>query len=115
VSTGIKKAFGLLVAGILIVVLVYVAHPFYKSSTLQQGYKDIKRGMRERRVWELMGRPTTEGVCKNRLTWDEEYLGPSEGVCIKEYRYESPKTTEVWIVGFDANGRAVSKYHVTSP
>jgi hypothetical protein len=82
-------------------------------------YQRIVRGDTEDRVVALLGKPHQVSAPHDVLkeTWaDEESFGIAQSEIAKQYRYRVPVITgDEYIIGFDSDGHAVLKSHLTSP
>jgi hypothetical protein len=82
-------------------------------------YHRIVRGDTEDRVVSLLGKPYQVSAPHDLLkeTWaDEESFGIAQSKIARQYRYRVPVITgDEYIIGFDSDGHAVLKSHLTSP
>jgi hypothetical protein len=82
-------------------------------------YHRIMRGDTEDRVVTLLGKPFEVSAPHDVLkeTWaDKESFGIAQSEIVKQYRYRLPVITgDEYIIGFDSDGHAVVKSHLTSP
>ncbi len=82
-------------------------------------YHRIARGDTEDRVVALLGKPYQVSAPHDVLkqTWeDEESFGIAQTEVAKQYRYRVPVITgDEYVIGFDSDGHAVLKSHLTSP
>jgi hypothetical protein len=107
-------------AVILALVLAAIFFALWRrANTRERRYEAISRGMTDTEVIQLLGTPDAVQKCGPFMPWDSEPQ-PSDrntGQCVAQYVYKSPLLImpEKWSVGFDANRRAVSKYHYISP
>lgn len=89
-----------------------------RNSMLAQGYKDICKGDPEARVVTILGEPKRVTGAPDHVAWDTEItLKANQAECVKEYWYTALFSFcgESWTIGFDNNGKVVSKYHYISP
>ena len=82
-------------------------------------YHRIARGDTEDRVIALLGKPYQVSAPHDVLkdTWaDGESFGIAQSEITKQYRYRVPVITgDEYVIGFDSDGHAVLKSHLTSP
>jgi hypothetical protein len=82
-------------------------------------YHRIAQTDTETRVVALLGRPYEISAPHDVLkeTWsNEESFGTAQREIVKQYRYRVPIITgDEYIIGFDSDGHAVTKQHLTSP
>ena len=81
-------------------------------------FNQVQHGDSEDRVVNLLGRP--HRVVVERTTnapWESESkIDWKQAESVKEFRYIPFSITgEEYVVGFDNSGRAVSKFHISSP
>ena len=82
-------------------------------------YHRIAREDTEARVVALLGRPyeitTPHDVLKENWS-SEDSFGIAQREIVKQYRYRVPFITgDEYLIGFDSDGRAVTKQQLTSP
>lgn len=104
---------------ILIIVTVVVVLLFITSRgrylRYERAYAALQPNTSKREVIESFGRPTKVQRCRASPSWDGEPLKQDRGACVEERWYYSRISPEQWVVGLDANGLVVSKYHFVSP
>lgn len=66
-------------------------------------------------VIKQFGKPDDIEGCHRVPLWDDEPVEKESTKCVEEFRYVSRMRIGAWIVGFDANGKTVTKYHLSSP
>lgn len=86
-----------------------------ESAERERAYHEIERGDTKEAVTLAMGTPDAVGRVIPYLWWGKEYIGPNDSVCEEEYRYARFPPPGLWIIGFDTQGRVVSKYYESSP
>ena len=99
-------------------VLLWFATAAYQDSRYVHPWQRVARGDSEDQVVALLGQPhkiTAERGYK--IAWESEHkINWSDGECVKQYHYIPFSITgEEYLVGFDSSGRAVMKFHITSP
>ena len=98
--------------------LLWFATVAYQDWRYVHPWQRVVRGDSEDRVVALLGQPhriTAERGYK--IAWESERtIDWGEGECVKQYHYIPFSITgEEYIIGFDSSGRAVTKFHITSP
>jgi hypothetical protein len=82
-------------------------------------YHRVARGDTEGRVVALLGKSYEVSAEHDALkeTWaGEEGFGIAQREIVKQYRYRLPVITgDEYIIGFDSDGHAILKSHLTSP
>jgi hypothetical protein len=81
-----------------------------------RAYARLVPGTTKAEVLKEFGRPgyvTTS--CSQFPSWDEKPLGRDSVKCVEEFEYFYRIRIGRWVVGFDADGRAVTKYYESSP
>ena len=81
-------------------------------------WERIQRGDTEQHVIELLGAPHRVIVERRTdATWESpQKIDEYDAESVKQYRYIPFSITgEEYGIGFDSSGRAVSKFHITSP
>jgi hypothetical protein len=67
-------------------------------------------------VLKQFGRPTEVRPCSTfSPQWDAKPLQVQLAHCIQEYWYFSKISLQQWVIGFDKDGRAMTKYYLSSP
>jgi len=78
----------------------------YRSYSAHMGFKQIRLGATEAQVRELMGKPSAVVRLGEAHFWSSYVEGS-----VKEYHWEPNVLPEIWVVGFDANGKVVYRNH----
>ena len=81
----------------------------------ERAYANLKPETAKEEVVRQFGKPDTIEGCRSTPVWDDRLMGKQSAKCIEEFRYYYRFRVGAWIVGFDANGRAVTKYYESSP
>jgi hypothetical protein len=110
VDAGRRKRLIVIVAGALVVTLA-LAHltmnsSFYRRGSLNKGYAQVEMGDAESRVLTLMGKPDRVVLPGQRKWWACE-----SQACVKQYRYETVIMPELWVIGFNSQGKVVYREH----
>ena len=67
-------------------------------------------------VLKLFGRPTEVRPCTTfSPQWDAKPLQGQPRQCVEEYWYFSKISPQQWVIGFDKEDKAVTKYYFSSP
>jgi hypothetical protein len=72
-------------------------------------------GTTKSEVIKQFGKPEDIEGCRHVPLWDDTPVDKESAKCVEEFRYFSRMRIGAWIVGFDANGRAITKYYESSP
>lgn len=104
-----------LVGGVVAVSLaVVLAAHWREENRRHQAFLDIQEGASEASIIATFGQPQDVAQCGDALWWghDGAYRGKNDGRCRKWIRYRH--FLGGYGVGFDAQGRVVSKYQYVS-
>ena len=84
------------------------------SQRFAASFAKVQSGESRERVIALLGAPARTRGCGESLWWgnDTHYLGPNEGRCTSEDRYEY--FLVAFGVGYSDSGEVVSKYEYVS-
>jgi len=102
----------------LVLFVTWFASVQYDDWRYIHPWERIKRGDAEQHVLQVMGRPTRilfEHA--DKASWESEHkIDWYDAESVKQFRYVPFSITgEEYGIGFDSSGRAVSKFHITSP
>jgi hypothetical protein len=114
----ILQLVGFVAAVPVALLLLFFATVAYQDWRYVHPWQRVARGDSEDHVIALLGRPHRVTDARgDKVAWESEHtIEWSDAHCVKQYHYIPFSITgEEYLVGFDASGRAVSKYHVTSP
>jgi hypothetical protein len=89
--------------------------PILRIKLLEQHYNQVEKGQSKESVEARLGKPAEIKRCTENIWWDAQFLKKNKGECQEEFWYYSHITPEMWTIGFDENGRVISKYHYVSP
>ena len=102
-----------IVALLVVVVAVAIGRPVYRIRSFDAAHARITRGADEAAVVGLMGKPERVEASVSVAFWDDATLGDDVAKrVVKQYWY-TVKGFGVpfsWTVGFDADGRVISKH-----
>jgi hypothetical protein len=93
----------------VLVPLALVAWVIIQHLRLKSGFSGIEHGTSQAEVVQALGEPNSVVKCGS-------LGGPPPLDCVKEFSYLSILAfTDVWVVSFDANDKAVRKLRYRSP
>ena len=87
----------------------------YAYTRYEKAYAHLVRGTSKHEVINQFGKPGSIEGCHPIPSWDDEPVDKESAKCVEEFRYFSRLRIGAWVVGFDANGRAITKYYESSP
>jgi hypothetical protein len=103
-------------ASIIVIFLVSatVWYGRYEQSLYKRAYVWLTPGATKAEVLRRFGKPGEIEACDSPApSWDGS---PADGMpCVEKFRYFSRISIGVWEVGFDKNGKVVSKSYLSSP
>ena len=96
-----------LVVLIAAIVLAGLAGGYAKrrNALYATAFQHVQQGQPSDDVQKQMGRPTAILSVVQDLWWGEQYVGPNDGRCVKEWRYTGLLSPGAWVIGFDRNDR----------
>jgi hypothetical protein len=83
----------------------------------EKEYKLVSKGDSEARIKEMLGSPFRVSNSPRWICWDsQDSSRANDGECVQEYWYSRPLsiTDEMWTIGFDRDGKVVSKFYYPS-
>lgn len=92
-------------------VALWVHHRYMRY---ERAYAHLRPGTPKGDVLRQFGKPNYTEGCHSISMWDGQ-PAENKSACVEEFRYFTRLRVGAWIVGFDANGKAVSKYYLSSP
>jgi hypothetical protein len=101
------------IALVLIVSISFCAHRQY--TRYERAYARLTPGTTKAEVLRQFGKPQEITKCTYVPSWDDEPVDEKSVKCVEEFRYFSRMRIGAWIVGFDADGIARTKYYSSSP
>ena len=115
ISSGRKRmiALALLIAAVVVALLIVGLRRRYLR--YENAYAELQPRTSEREVIRRFGEPAERRRCRPKPSWDGEPIKEDFGNCVEEFWSYSKISPEQWVVGFDANGLALTKYHFASP
>jgi len=87
----------------------------YQYTRYERAYVRLMPGTTKGEVIKQFGKPDGIEGCHRVPMWDDQTVDNESTKCVEEFRYFSRMRIGAWIVGFDANGKAVTKYYLSSP
>jgi hypothetical protein len=78
-------------------------------------YASLAKGTPKAEVLKQFGSPTKTGPCSFKPSWDAQPLAQNGFACTEQLAYFSWVSPEQWVIGFDKDGRAITKYYLVSP
>lgn len=105
-----------LIAAVLLIPVVLVGFGFAIDQNLERDFVKINRGATEAFVVAALGKPERITGPPDHMAWGSDPVSRNNGECVKElwYRPIVNLFDEAYTVGFDSNGKVVSKYHYIS-
>ncbi len=100
-------------AAILLLLGVAIGRPVYRIRAFDAEFGRITKGASEASVLELMGKPDRIEPRPSDAFWGGVHLGDDVARdVLRQYWYtvNLPPVPVSWTVGFDANGRVISKH-----
>jgi len=92
---------------------------WHRTNILDQAFLQVRQGDSSAQVIELFGEsPLVTMDVETNIGWDETWTNKMSGVkCVKQFHFYPPFTIcgESWVVGFDEQSNAVTKFHIVSP
>jgi len=101
-------------ATLVLIFLIYSAIASWLTR-YERGYDRLVRGTTKAEVLKQFGRPGYTRKCELSPAWDDEPLDKLSTNCAEELVYSYRTKIGQWVVGLDANGKTVTKYHLSSP
>jgi hypothetical protein len=101
------------VALIIAVIAFTIGRPIYRIRSFDAAHAKITRETNEAAVVDLMGPPERVETSVSIAFWDDATLGDDAArQVVKQYWYtvNLPPVPISWTIGFDANGRVISKH-----
>ena len=105
----------ILVSASIIVFLLVFATIWYELTFYERAYAWLMPGATKSEVLKRFGKPGNIEVCRSAPSWDGDPVVNSSMPCVEEFRYFSRISIDEWDIGFDKNGKAVTKGYSSSP
>jgi hypothetical protein len=87
----------------------------YELTRYDREYTRLTRGSTREEVLKRFGKPGDIRKCDPTATWEGEPEGKTSITCVEEFWYFSKLGFKQWAIGFDKNGRVVTKNYLVSP
>ncbi len=84
---------------------------------LERRFLAVTRDQSEAEILEIFGTPRRVNGPPQNVSWGSDAsIRPNNGECVKEFSYLPMINVvdEDYVIGFDASGKVVSKYHYIS-
>src|SRR5580692_7028685 len=105
----------ILVGASLIVFLLAFATVWYELTFYERAYAWLTRGKTKAEVLKRFGKHGNIEACRSAPTWDGRPVDTSSLPCVEQSEYFSRIQIGEWDVGFDKNGKVVSKGYSSHP
>ena len=104
------------VAALIFVPVALLGFGCASDRQLEHRFMGINRGEVEAAVLVTLGTPYRTTGAPDNVAWGGDPVHPNNGECVKLFWYRPfvNVADEAYTVGFDAQGRVVSKYHYIS-
>jgi hypothetical protein len=109
-SGGVMKVLAVLIVGGIILLIL----GFCQYNRCERAFGTLTQGTPKDIVVSAFGKPVEIRSCGPVQSWEGTILDSRVVECTEEYWYFSRISPEQWAVGFDREGRTVSKYHYIS-
>jgi len=104
-----------IIAAILSCALMTIAFFTWQKRRYESAYGALVPYTHKALVLKQFGKPKEIKQCTLKPSWDAKPLPKQPTDCLEEFWYFSRISPEQWIISFDKDGRAISKYYFTSP
>ena len=105
----------ILVSTSIIVICLVFAAVWYELTFYERAYAWLTTGATKADVLKHFGKPGNIEACVHAPFWDGGPVDNSSMPCVEEFRYFSRISIGEWDIGFDKNGKVVSKAYSSSP
>ena len=103
-------------SSIVVIFVLAFAGVWYELTHYQRAYEQLTRGTTKADVLQHFGKPGRVSDCRfTHLSWDAEQEDAVSKSCVEIFEYFSRHSIEKWEIGFDKEGRVVSKGYLQSP
>jgi len=97
----------------VILISVWLAYRWYTK--YDREYKLLRPGTTKAEVLGRFGKPYEDTKCSFASSWDGQPVAPTSATCVEEFEYSRWLRIGEWDIGFDADGRVVTKVYQSSP
>jgi outer membrane protein assembly factor BamE (lipoprotein component of BamABCDE complex) len=109
------RRWALVSSSILVFSLAFVA-VWYERTFYERAYRQLARGTTKADVLKRFGKPQRVGDCQFRTpSWDNVPEDQTAKTCVEIFEYSSRTSIGEWVIGFDKEGKVVSKAYSSSP
>jgi hypothetical protein len=98
-----------------VLILMVIICTYRWSRRYERAYVRLAPGTTKGEVIKQFGKPEDIEACRQVPLWDDAPVDKESAKCVEEFRYFYRTRIGAWIIGFDANGRAITKYYESSP
>jgi hypothetical protein len=105
----------MLVGASIIIFFLAFATVWYELTFYERAYAWLTRGATKAEVLKRFGKPGNIETRCDPPSWDGGPVDNSSMPCVEEFQYFSHASIGEWHIGFDKNGRVVSKGYSSSP
>ena len=106
----------LVVSSTLLLIILISALVAFQLTRYGREYPRLTRGTTRDEVIKRFGTPGDIRKCDSlSSSWDGNSVDEISKTCVEEFWYFSKVSLEQWVIGFDKNGRVVSKAYLVSP
>jgi hypothetical protein len=99
----------------IIVICLVLAAIWYELTFYERAYAWLTPGATKAEVLKHFGKPGNAEACAHAPVWDGNPVDNSSMPCVEEFQYFSRISIGEWDIGFDKNGKVVSKSYSSSP
>jgi hypothetical protein len=103
-------------SSVVIILALAGAGVWYELTCYQRAYDQLTRGTMKADVLKRFGKGERVSDCRSTShSWDGGQEDAISRTCVELFEYFSRHSIEQWDVGFDKDGRVVSKAYLQSP
>lgn len=110
-----RRRKGVAIGSALVLIIGGTLLAYLWLTRYERAYANLIPEAPKKEVIRQFGKPGATEICRSTPLWDDRPVGKQSAKCVEEFRYYYRFRIGAWVVGFDANGRAVTKYHESSP
>ena len=103
------------VIGCALIFVVFCWLTYRWLTRYERAYANLMPETTKKDVIKQFGKPDDIEICRSVALWDDQPVDKESAKCVEEFRYGYNYRIGAWLVGFDANGRAITKYYESSP
>ncbi len=97
--------------------VIWITYLVWLGNYRSAEYKLIQKGDSEAVIKQMLGTPSRISKSPRWINWDSQDSGRlNDGECVQEFWYDRPISLsgETWTVGFDRDGKVISKFYFPS-